>query len=181
MNAPNPNLEQSEAYEDALEFLLKQEGGYVNNPADPGGETNLGISKMSYPEENIADMTRQRAAFLYHRDYWLPNRCEEMPPRVGLALFDFAVNAPAKAARMALQEVIGAHPDGALGPKSMGALAAKVAKRGDLWVALKLIDKRLVRYIRRVQAGSSSAKFLLGWMRRLHHLITAVHEHKGER
>ena len=172
--APVP--EQSQEFIDAVEFVLSREGGYVNHPNDPGGETNLGISKRSYPKEDIAGMTRKRAAFLYHRDYWIPNRCEEMPRDVALPLFDFAVNAPARSARKCLQRVVGADPDGVLGPNSMTAIDKAVQRRGERAVGLDLIDHRLQRYVRRVQQGRSSAKFLLGWMRRLHHLIIELYE-----
>jgi len=121
-------------------------------------------------------MTRERAAFLYYRDYWVPNRCWEMPRWVALPLFDFAVNAPARSARKALQDVIGAKSDGKLGPRSMAALARAVEKNGERWVGLRLIDSRLERYVNRVRRGRSSPKFLLGWTRRLHHLIVELYE-----
>ena len=100
--------------------------------------------------------------------------------RSATALFDFAVNAPAVEARRALQRVVGAYADGALGPKSMALLAAAIANRGERRVALDLIDRRLKRYVRRVQSGLSSSDFLLGWLRRLHHLIVELYE-GGER
>lgn len=161
----------------ALEFLLAREGGYVDHPSDPGGETNLGISKRSYPKEDIRAMTRERAGFLYHRDYWLAkNRCDKLPRCVALALFDFAVNAPAYQARKALQRVVAAKPDGVLGPKSLAKIRTNVRIRGDRTVAIDLIDHRLQRYIRRVRRGLSSPDFLLGWTRRLHHLIVELYE-----
>lgn len=170
----------SQAFIEALDFLLAREGGYVNHPDDPGGETNLGISKRSYPNEDIRRMTRERAAFIYHRDYWLPNRCGDMPRWIALPMFDFAVNAPASSARIALQRVVYAHPDGKLGPKSMDAIKAAVSCHGEREIGLQFIDARLVRYIRRVQNGRSSPKFLLGWTRRLHHLITELYEGGGQ-
>jgi len=163
-------------FDAALTFLLDREGGYVNHPDDPGGETNLGISRRSYPNENIAGMTRERAAHLYHRDYWFPNRCGEMPREVALPLFDFAVNAPARSARICLQRVVGAKPDGVLGPNSMRAIRRAIDADGARWVGLQLIDRRLQRYIDRVRRGRSSPKFLLGWTRRLHHLIIELYE-----
>ena len=172
--APAP--EQSQAFLDAVEFVLEREGGYNDNPKDPGKETNLGITRMTYPKEDIKGMTRERAAFLYHRDYWIPNRCEEMPYWIGLPLFDFAVNAPAWEARRCLQRVVGSKPDGKLGPKSMAAIAKAIQRRGELAVGLDLIDHRLQRYVDRVRRGLSSSDFLLGWMRRLHHLIIALYK-----
>ena len=170
------NPRDAREFQDALKFLLAREGGYVDHPSDPGGETNLGISRRSYPNENIVGMTRERAGYLYHRDYWLPNRCDEMTRWVALPLFDFAVNAPARSARICLQKIIGAKADGVLGPRSMAALTAAVKKNGETWVGLQLIDARLQRYIRRVRQGRSSPKFLLGWTRRLHHLIIELYE-----
>jgi lysozyme family protein len=121
-------------------------------------------------------MTRERAAHLYYRDYWFPNRCGELPRCVAWALFDFAVNAPAVEARRALQRVVVAKPDGVLGPDSMARIRGNARIRGDITVAINLIDHRLQRYIRRVRQGRSSPDFLLGWTRRLHHLIVELYE-----
>ncbi|MBI5843910.1 MAG: hypothetical protein HZB23_04475 [Deltaproteobacteria bacterium] len=48
---------------------MAHEGGYVNDPADPGGETRFGISRRAYPNEDIKALTRERAAEIYYRDY----------------------------------------------------------------------------------------------------------------
>ena len=72
--------------------LLGHEGGYVNHKADPGGETNFGISKRSYPGEDIKGMTVERAKFIYHRDYWGPAGCDAVPDGLRFDLFDMAVN-----------------------------------------------------------------------------------------
>lgn len=60
----------SEDFNRAIDFTLKWEGGYVFNPQDPGGETNFGISKRSYPWLNIATLTEQHAMLIYYIDYW---------------------------------------------------------------------------------------------------------------
>ena len=74
-------------------YTLKEEGGYGNNPNDPGGETNFGISKCVYPNEDIKNMTQQRAMEIYFRDYWTPMGCENLKPTgLALALFDAGVN-----------------------------------------------------------------------------------------
>ena len=79
-------------FEHAMEFVLRWEGGYANNPADPGGETNFGISKRSYPELDIKNLTKDQAIAIYKRDYW--DRCgaEQMPWPLALIHFDSAVN-----------------------------------------------------------------------------------------
>lgn len=57
-------------WESTVDWLLSQEGGYVNDPGDPGGETKYGISKRAYPDLNIRALTRDQARYIYHRDYW---------------------------------------------------------------------------------------------------------------
>lgn len=72
------------------------EGGYVNNPADPGGETKYGISRRSYPEEDIKNLTLERAKLLYRRDFWNPAGCDALPDEVKFEVFDLAVNTSAR-------------------------------------------------------------------------------------
>lgn len=76
----------------AVAILIDIEGGYVNHPDDPGGETKYGISKRSYPNENIADLTVERASAIYRRDFW--DKCGAAQYEWPLAyyVFDFAVN-----------------------------------------------------------------------------------------
>jgi len=79
-------------FELAVEFILEKEGGYVNDPDDPGGETKFGISKRAFPRINISDLTESHAKELYHQYYWQPMRCNELPDRLRLPVFDCAVN-----------------------------------------------------------------------------------------
>lgn len=83
----------------ALTHVLGWEGGYVNDPRDPGGETKYGISKRAYPAEDIKNLTVERAAELYKRDYWDLCGCGQLPPGAGLLLFDTAVNCGVKRAK----------------------------------------------------------------------------------
>jgi len=106
----------------AFEKLLGHEGGYVNDKRDPGGETKYGISKRSYPGEDIAGMTIDRARAIYLRDYWGPAGCDAVPPSVKFDLFDMAVNAGVKAAVRCLQRAAGETDDGVLGPRTLQAV-----------------------------------------------------------
>lgn len=63
-----------EQFAQAIEFTLSWEGGYVNDPGDAGGETNMGISKRSYPDLDIKNLTVEQAKAIYYADYWLPSR-----------------------------------------------------------------------------------------------------------
>jgi hypothetical protein len=81
-----------DAFEAAMNFVLRWEGGYVNDPYDPGGETKYGISKRQYPHLDIKNLTLDQAKEIYRRDYWAPSGCDKLPPQAAVALFDTAVN-----------------------------------------------------------------------------------------
>mgnify|MGYP000644437679 FL=1 len=108
-------------FEACMAEVFKHEGGYVNDPHDPGGETNMGISKRSYPKENIRGMTRARAAQIYRRDFWDKLRCDELPDGLDLVAFDAAVNSgPSRGAKW-LQQALGVAVDGKVGLATIGA------------------------------------------------------------
>ena len=79
-------------FEKGFKFVLKWEGGYVDDPNDPGGETNLGISKRAYPELDIPSVTLSQAKDIYYRDYWLLADCDKLPFPLNICLFNCAVN-----------------------------------------------------------------------------------------
>jgi lysozyme family protein len=109
-------------FDEAFELLIGHEGGYVNNPADPGGETRFGVSKRSYPGEDIRNLTLARAKQIYLRDYWGPAGCDGVPAAVRFDLFDMAVNSGVRAAVKCLQGAAGCDQDGILGPKTLQAV-----------------------------------------------------------
>jgi lysozyme family protein len=114
----------------AFEALLKHEGGFVNHPRDPGGMTNLGVTRRVWEEwtshpANEADMrglTPGMVEPLYRDRYWKKVRGDELPTGVDLAVFDCAVNSGPGRAAMLLQQAIGVWPDGVIGPKTMAAI-----------------------------------------------------------
>jgi len=79
-------------FEKALKFVLKWEGGYANDPNDPGGETKFGICKRSYPELDISKLTLEQAKEIYYKNYWLKSGCDELPYPFNIIVFDTAVN-----------------------------------------------------------------------------------------
>jgi len=79
-------------FDAAFNIVVNAEGGYVNDPKDPGGETKYGISKRSYPQLDIANITLEQAKAIYLRDYWHELACELMPWEFALITFDCAVN-----------------------------------------------------------------------------------------
>jgi lysozyme family protein len=112
----------------AFEKLIGHEGGYVNDPRDPGGETKYGISKRSYPNVDIKGLTLKDAQGIYYRDYWVASGCEQVPEAVRFDLFDTAVNSGIDRAVKLLQAAAGTAQDGKLGPKT---IAAAQAVNGD--------------------------------------------------
>lgn len=149
----------SEPFDTAVTAVLGYEGGYVNDPNDPGGETNWGISKRAYPNLDIKNLTRDGAIQIYRRDYWDALGCDRFPPVIAIALFDAAVNQGPVAAVRILQRALGVAVDGVIGPQT---LAAARAANGATLLAEFLAD-RAVRY-----AGLSTfSRYGHAWMRRL--------------
>lgn len=107
-------------FDACLSEVLAHEGGYVNHPADPGGETNMGISRRSYPREDIRGMTRVRAAQIYRRDFWHPVRGDDLPPGLDLVAFDAGVNSGVSRGAKWLQGALGVAQDGRIGPQTVG-------------------------------------------------------------
>lgn len=149
----------SAAFDAAVGEVLRHEGGYVNDPRDPGGETRWGISKRSYPTLVIADLTREDAIAIYRRDYWDRLRCDELPPALALVVFDTGVNMGRERAVRLLQQALGVTVDGVLGPKTLSACALAALP----WTVTDYLARRGVVY------GSlvTFQTFGLGWMRRL--------------
>jgi len=80
-------------FEKAVDFVLQREGGYVNHPNDPGGETNFGICKRTYPKIDIKNLTRSDAIEIYRTDYWKKSGADKLDDALSLVHFDTAVNA----------------------------------------------------------------------------------------
>ena len=141
----------------AFDRLIGHEGGYVNHPNDPGGETNWGISRRSYPTTNIRSLTREDAKAIYRRDFWAP--LGDAPDAVKFQAFDFAVNSGISTAIRKLQAAIGVADDGHWGPIS----AAKLASLDQNDVLMKYIALRL-RFMASLSAWSTFGR---GWANRI--------------
>lgn len=131
------------SFDEAFTRLLGHEGGYSNDPKDPGGETNWGISKRSYPQLDIKNLTKDQAMSIYYQDFWTP--LKDANPAIKFQVFDFAVNSGIQTAIRKLQQVVGVADDGHWGPVSNAALSAMdindvlmmfVAARLRFWASL---------------------------------------------
>lgn len=116
-------------FDAAFERLLAHEGGLVDHPADPGGITRWGISKRAYPNEDIRNLTVERAKEIYRRDYWGPAGCEALPPALRLDVFDMAVNSGVRASIRCLQRAAGVTADGVLGPHTLQVVNSQRPER----------------------------------------------------
>lgn len=116
-------------FDQAFERLIGHEGGFIDHPADPGGATNFGISRRSYPGEDIEHLTLDRAKLIYRRDFWGPAGCDAVPDTVRFDLFDMAVNAGAGKAVRTLQTAVGETADGIIGPRTLQAIQSMPSAR----------------------------------------------------
>lgn len=150
-------------FEKALSYVLQSEGGYVNDPDDAGGETNFGISKRSYPKEDIKNMTIDRAKEIYRKDFWEKIKGDHLQnDELAVNVFDFAVNSGVQTAVETLQTSIGVKADGIIGEKTLSSLA--VIHYPDL--IKRFQRERAAYYIRIVKKKPEQIKFLEGWVKR---------------
>ena len=147
------------AFTRALNFVLEAEGGYHNDPRDPGGETNFGISKRAYPDLDIANLTRAQARQIYQRDYWRAAHCHQLPPELAVVHFDCAVNQGARTAAHLLQRALNVRMDGIIGPVTLHT--ARSAHPATACV--DYLTARAHRYA----STHGHQHYLRGWLRRL--------------
>jgi len=115
------------SFDDIIEVVLEHEGGYVNDPKDPGGETNFGIAKRSHPDVDIKNLTKDGAKEIYKEVYWDGNKVESLSEDLRHIYFDMCVNQGRGRAVKILQQSAnakgaGLKVDGGLGPKTIGAM-----------------------------------------------------------
>lgn len=154
-------------FQQALEKVLKHEGGFVNHPADPGGATNKGITLATYRRyikkngtvDDLKTLTIEQAGKVYKAQYWDKVRGDDLPSGLDYAVFDFAVNSgPAKAAKE-LQKALGVTQDGIIGPITLEAARAANTK----FLIDRLCDNRLA-FLKRLKTWPTFGK---GWDRRV--------------
>ena len=158
----------------SLQAVLFHEGGYSNNPKDPGGMTNLGCTKdvweewCGHPvdEKAMRNLKSTDVAPLYKRKYWDKVCGDDLPAGIDYVVFDAAINSgPGRAVKW-LQACVGAEVDGALGPKTLAAVRAMDAK--------KLVDdygKRRLSFLLDLPAWST---FGNGWTKRVNEVTNAA-------
>lgn len=166
-------------FDACLKEILHHEGGFVNNPRDPGGMTNLGVTKevyeawIGYPvsESIMRKLTPQLVTPLYKRNYWNAVRGDDLPIGIDLCVFDFAVNAGPKRAVRYLQRMIGAEADGSFGPKTLSILSQYIGSKKEQFAVAYYQDLRRDYY----KALPAYGSFGRGWDRRVNEVeATAI-------
>lgn len=154
-------------FEAALKAILHHEGGYVNHPADPGGMTNLGVTKRVWEEwvghevdeKTMRNLTPEIVGPMYKVKYWDKIKGDELPTGVDYVVFDAAVNSgPGRAANW-LQACVGVEPDGGIGPKTLAAVNAFDANQ-----LIEDYAKRRLSFLMDLKTWDTFGK---GWGRRV--------------
>lgn len=176
-----PNATPSSAFEQALDFTLRWEGGYVNHPAEQGGETNRGVTTAMYheyrqrqglPPRSVRFITDAEVSDFYRMVYWQPARCELLARPLAIAHFDTAVNFGVRGSTLFLQQLLGVVVDGAFGPITQQA----VQQTNPVELARCYCELRLEYRYRRVKREPSQQVFLEGWVQRDQNLRQYVAE-----
>ena len=154
-------------YDECLKTILHHEGGYVNHPKDPGGETNLGVTKRVYQEhggtKDMKDLLVEDVAPIYKKGYWDRMKGDDLPGGLDLCVFDFGVNAgPGRAAKF-LQSMIGTTVDGGIGPNTLAKVEEYIRENGEHESVEKYQSMRQEYY----EQLSTFATFGKGWTRRV--------------
>lgn len=146
----------------AIKKVLIHEGGYVNIPADPGGETNFGICKRAYPDLDIKNLTQEDAIEIYKRDYWQPWMDKIDDPILSLQVFDFGVNAGVVTAARILQKAARVDIDGIVGPITLST----VNTVDPLQLRKTFAEEAIIYYKGVSVRQNNNFLFFRGWIRR---------------
>ncbi len=150
-----------------LDFTLKYEGGYVDHPADPGGATNLGVTRATLAKwrrrpvtkADVRALSRDEAAQIYRRHYWEPSGGPHLPAGIDALVFDWAVHSGPTRAVRALQKVLGIKVDGVAGHQLQLAI-----EKADVRQTIRALCSERRKFLSRLKGF---AVFGRGWSRRV--------------
>jgi lysozyme family protein len=169
--------DMKEDFDGALGFVLLAEGGYSDDPADPGGATNMGIEQGEYDRwrrsageapRAIQNIERTEAADIYKVNYWDAVHGDYLPKGLAWALFDTAVNTGCGTAIRELQASLGVVETCCFDEATSTALQKRMVDASS--IALEMLDRRIAHYRSLVTINPALAKFLTGWLNRVHAL-----------
>ena len=142
-------LKPGDEIADSIERTLSFEGGYVNDPVDPGGETKFGISKRAFPDIDIKSLTKPDAIKIYRKEYW--DKLDDIlaPTKVKWKVFDMAVN---------------------MGVDTAKAIWVTVKDRDEDWTTDRLLHElsstQMKYYVKIIKRNPVLVKYLSGWTNR---------------
>jgi lysozyme family protein len=157
--------EEMSKFDEIIEVVLEHEGGYVNDPKDPGGETNFGIAKRSHPDVDIKNLTKEGAKEIYKEVYWDKNKVESLPEELWHIYFDMCVNQGKSRAVKIIQRAVNGKGgsltvDGGMGPMTITAI-------GKSRVELDRVRAYRVKYyVDLVTRKPDLERFYFGWFKR---------------
>lgn len=159
-----------------LPLVLVQEGAFVNNPQDPGGATDHGVTLLVWQSwvghpvtvADIKALTVADVTPLYKVRYWNAVSCDSYPVGVALMVFDFAVNGGDGRSAKTLQKAVGVDPDGDIGQETLAAVAKYIQQNGASALVNDLKKRRLAFY----QALANFNEFGRGWTNRVNTIST---------
>ena len=167
---PEPDGTQKEKqemskFDEIIEVVLEHEGGYVNDPKDPGGETNFGIAKRSHPDVDIKNLTKEGAKEIYKEVYWDKNKVESLPEYLWHIYFDMCVNQGKSRAVRIIQRAVNGKGgsldvDGGLGPMTIAAIDKSKVELG------RVRAYRVKYYADLVTKKPDLERFYFGWFKR---------------
>ncbi|MGE7122513.1 SH3 domain-containing protein [Peribacillus sp. NPDC046944] len=185
---PPVAVDKAKVFQNALLFTLGAEGGYVNDPNDYGGPTNMGVTQPVFTSylkakgrawKDVRYITRAEAEDVYYTLYWKPAKCDRMAPALAVVMFDTAVNLGVNGNTYAggaikhLQKAMGITADGSWGAATENKFASyNLNQHYDL--ALKVIDFNKSFRHERVRQDPSQKKYLQGWLNRDNNLLKFV-------
>ena len=160
-----------ENWDKSFALIMQSEGGYVNDPTDRGGETNLGVTKAAWAEYmarpiadgEMKDLKPFMVKPFYKIRYWDRCKCDDLPNGLDYAVFDFAVNAGVGMSAKLLQRAVGVPDDGAIGAKTLEA----VSKHDPKQILDKFANAKTSFYEQIVARRPEQQRFMQGWKNRI--------------
>lgn len=169
----------TQAFRDGLRFVLRWEGGFVDDPADPGGRTNRGVTQKTYDgwrarsqllQRDVLHIEEAEVEAIYETDYWGAAGCDRLRASLDLIAFDTAVNMGVRRSIKILQTSLGCEPDGKFGRLTLAAAAG--CDLGATAATYCKVREGIYRNL--AQRNPNLGKFLQGWLNRLNSLRKVV-------